>query len=141
MKRTDLVRLVTPTLALLVCGLPSLAADMARRDISRSDLGRVRAVTRPTTDFSKAEPFEAMSAGAATTRVAPGNTSFSQPSANIALEQDQDFKLGHALFQKLWVSSPSSTQASDGLGPLYNARSCQTCHINDGRVRARMRSR
>jgi len=135
MKRTDLVRLVTPTLALLVCGLPSLAADAARRDISQTDLDRVRAVTRPTTDFSKAEPFEAMSAGAATTRVAPANTSFSQPSANIALEQGQDFKLGHALFQKLWVSSPSSTQASDGLGPLYNARSCQTCHINDGRGR------
>lgn len=135
MKRTDLVRLVTPTLALLVCGLPSLAADTARRDISEGDLARVRAVTHPTTDFSKAEPFEVMSAGATTTRVATGNTSFSQPSANIDLEQGQNFKLGHELFQKLWVSAPSSTQASDGLGPLYNARSCQTCHINDGRGR------
>ena len=32
-----------------------------------------------------------------------------------------------------WVSSPSSTQASDGLGPFYNARACQSCHIKDGR--------
>ena len=29
--------------------------------------------------------------------------------------------------------APSSTTASDGLGPLYNARACQRCHIKDGR--------
>src|SRR5690606_3131800 len=28
---------------------------------------------------------------------------------------------------------PSSTLASDGLGPLFNARSCQRCHLKDGR--------
>ncbi|MGO8366685.1 di-heme oxidoredictase family protein, partial [Rhizobium johnstonii] len=44
-------------------------------------------------------------------------------------------KLGNALFRKLWVSSPSSTQASDGLGTLFNARSCMSCHVNDGRGR------
>ncbi|MEM9763110.1 MAG: di-heme oxidoredictase family protein, partial [Pseudomonadota bacterium] len=37
------------------------------------------------------------------------------------------------LFKKLWVSAPASTKASDGLGPLYNARSCQRCHLKDGR--------
>ena len=40
---------------------------------------------------------------------------------------------GNALFNKRWSSSPSSTLASDGLGPLFNARSCQACHIKDGR--------
>ena len=25
------------------------------------------------------------------------------------------------------------TTSSDGLGPLYNARACQSCHIKDGR--------
>ena len=44
-----------------------------------------------------------------------------------------DFKLGNGLFRKSWVSSPSSTQASDGLGPLFNARACQECHLKDGR--------
>ena len=39
----------------------------------------------------------------------------------------------NGLFRKLWVSSPSSTLASDGLGPLFNARSCQRCHLKDGR--------
>ena len=31
------------------------------------------------------------------------------------------------------MSAPSSTQASDGLGPLFNARACQSCHLKDGR--------
>ncbi len=135
MKHTDPIRFLSPALAIALCGIPSLAADLTRSDISGSDLARVLAVTRPASDFSKAEAFEAMSAGATTTTAASDTTSFSQPSANITLDQGQTFKLGHALFQKLWVSAPSSTQASDGLGPLYNARSCQTCHINDGRGR------
>ncbi|MEM9212207.1 MAG: di-heme oxidoredictase family protein, partial [Pseudomonadota bacterium] len=57
----------------------------------------------------------------------------SQPSANIPFYGELDFKVGNGLFKKLWVSSPSSTLASDGLGPLYNARSCQRCHLKDGR--------
>ncbi|MCI9866629.1 c-type cytochrome [Rhizobium skierniewicense] len=117
----------------LTAGGIAFAEDVPRADISSEDLQRVRQVTQPTSDFSKAEPFEAMSAGAATTTAT--TDPFSQPSANMGFERGQDFKLGNALFQKLWVSSPSSTQASDGLGPLYNARSCQTCHIKDGRGR------
>ncbi|UHS60196.1 thiol oxidoreductase [Agrobacterium vaccinii] len=109
------------------------AETITRTDLSTKDLVRVRQVTRPTSDFSKAEPSEALSAGAATTTAT--TDPFSQPSANMSFERGHDFKLGNALFQKLWVSSPSSTQASDGLGPLYNARSCQTCHIKDGRGR------
>lgn len=42
--------------------------------------------------------------------------------------QDLDHKIGQAIFEKLWVFSPSSTKSSDGLGPLYNARSCKQCH-------------
>lgn len=110
-----------------------MAETTTRNDLTASDLERVARITKPTADFSEPEPFEAMSAGAATT--AATRDPFSQPAANMSFERGQDFKLGNALFQKLWVSSPSSTQASDGLGPLYNARSCQTCHIKDGRGR------
>lgn len=35
---------------------------------------------------------------------------------------------GRALFERAWVTAPSSTDSSDGLGPLFNARSCATCH-------------
>ncbi|MGO7902708.1 di-heme oxidoredictase family protein, partial [Rhizobium ruizarguesonis] len=80
------------------------------------------------TDFSKAEQYEAMQAGATTSIDPVTEDSFSHISANIPFEEEENFKLGNALFRKLWVSTPSSTQASDGLGPLFNARSCMSCH-------------
>ncbi|WP_417534685.1 di-heme oxidoredictase family protein [Marinobacterium stanieri] len=58
---------------------------------------------------------------------------FMQPMAQIGFDTRMDFVLGRAIFEKIWVPSPSSTTASDGLGPLYNARSCLQCHINNGR--------
>ena len=103
--------------------------------VPRSDAenARIKAAVVPTTDFSKPEPFEDNQAGKATTRARTDRDAFSQFSGNLSFEQELDFKLGNGLFKKLWVSSPSSTLASDGLGPLYNARSCQRCHLKDGR--------
>ncbi len=94
---------------------------------------RIADVTAPPTDFSAAAQYEEKSAGAATVRARANADAFSLPSGNISFEDELDFKVGNGLFKKLWVSSPSSTLASDGLGPLYNARSCQRCHIKDGR--------
>lgn len=105
----------------------------SREDLSQADLARVRSVTAPTTDFTRAEPFEAMPGGAATTRQMVNSDIFSQPSANLSFEGRQRFQVGNGLFRKDWVTAPSSTQASDGLGPLFNARSCQGCHVKDGR--------
>lgn len=74
--------------------------------------------------------------GGAATSFKPVNSSaFSHPSANMRFERQLDFKVGDGIFRKLWVSAPSSTVSSDGLGPLYNARSCQSCHLKDGRGR------
>lgn len=104
-----------------------------RDDIDAGTLARVEAVTRPASDFSRPEQFEDMPGGAATSRKLVNQDAFSQFSANMSFEDQGNFKLGNALFRKLWVSSPSSTQASDGLGPLFNARACQSCHLKDGR--------
>jgi CxxC motif-containing protein (DUF1111 family) len=52
----------------------------------------------------------------------------------MSFARELDFKVGNGLFRKLWVSAPSSTRASDGLGPLFNARACQSCHLKDGRA-------
>jgi CxxC motif-containing protein (DUF1111 family) len=104
-----------------------------RSDLNPKDKARVASVTRPTEDFSKAEGFELMQGGAGTSPRGVSADSFSDFSANITFAEEQEFKLGNALFRKLWVSSPSSTQASDGLGPLFNARACQSCHLKDGR--------
>ena len=76
-----------------------------------------------------------MQGGAGTSKKQVDRDAFSQSSANITFEEEGTFKLGNALFRKNWVSSPSSTQASDGLGPLFNARACQNCHLKDGRGR------
>ncbi|ESX10794.1 c-type cytochrome [Mesorhizobium sp. M0179] len=107
----------------------------SRTDLTPKDRSRVLAVTRPTQDFSKPESFETMQGGAGTSRKQVNRDAFSQPSENITFEEQGNFKLGNALFRKNWVSSPSSTQASDGLGPLFNERACQNCHLKDGRGR------
>ncbi len=106
-----------------------------RDDLSAEDRARVAKVLAAPADFSKPEAFEVMQGGAATSQKRTNRDSFSHPSANLTFEEEQTFRLGDALFEKLWTSSPSSTQASDGLGPLYNARSCQGCHLKDGRGR------
>ena len=94
---------------------------------------RIADVTALTSDFATPTRFEDRPAGAATVRARGNADAFSQPSANITFEDELTFKVGNGLFRKLWVSSPSSTLASDGLGPLFNARSCQRCHLKDGR--------
>ncbi|WP_090521880.1 di-heme oxidoredictase family protein [Paracoccus isoporae] len=100
---------------------------------SAAEADRVAAVTAPATDFTAPEPFEQHPGGAATTRYVPTADAFSQFSENLAFEDELDFKVGNGIFRKLWIGAPSSTKGSDGLGPLYNARSCQNCHIKDGR--------
>ena len=117
----------------LLGGVSAGGLSSHRDDLNETDRARVAAVTKPTADFSKAEAFERMSAGAATSTALVNANAFSNPFANLTFEGEQDFKLGNGLFKKVWVSSPASTQASDGLGPLYNARSCQRCHLKDGR--------
>src|SRR5687767_15625269 len=54
-----------------------------------------------------------------------------------AAEDSMDTVLGKALFERLWVSAPSSTKAADGLGPLFNARACSSCHQGGGRAKVR----
>jgi CxxC motif-containing protein (DUF1111 family) len=39
-----------------------------------------------------------------------------------------DVGIGKKLFERNWVSAPSSTKSDDGLGPLYDASSCFACH-------------
>jgi CxxC motif-containing protein (DUF1111 family) len=80
------------------------------------------------------DPSEAKPGGEATSIASTDNANaFSQLSANMGFSRELDFKLGNAVFRKNWVTAPASTKSSDGLGPLYNARACQRCHLKDGR--------
>lgn len=118
----------------LVIG-PVLAGSLAveRKDLSATDIARVREVTRPTTDFTRAETYEAMQGGAGTAVGADDLKAFTHFEPTLGDKDIERFKLGNALFKKLWVSAPTSTLASDGLGPLFNARSCESCHLREGR--------
>jgi CxxC motif-containing protein (DUF1111 family) len=118
---TQAIRTATLITALLISSLSTLSTA-APNDI-----------TRPTSDFTKAETYEALPAGALTHKKRVNANAFSHSSENMSFERKLDFALGNALFKKIWVSSPSSTQSSDGLGPLFNSRACQRCHIKDGR--------
>lgn len=92
------------------------------------------ALLAPTTDFSKLEPGEDKPGGGATSRGSTDTANaFSLSSGNMGFRRELDFKIGNSIFRRLWVSAPASTDASDGLGPLFNSRGCQNCHLKDGR--------
>lgn len=100
---------------------------------SPQELRRIEAVLGAPTNPGAAQPFERLSAGAATVRARSGDDALQQPAANLTAEQAMTHRLGRGLFERLWVSAPSSTIASDGLGPLVNAQSCAACHPGSGR--------
>ncbi len=60
---------------------------------------------------------------------------FSHPMSGTRGEERRQFTLGNSFFNTVWVASPASTTARDGLGPIYNAVSCSSCHFKDGRGR------
>ncbi|MCB8962448.1 MAG: c-type cytochrome [Ardenticatenales bacterium] len=77
---------------------------------------------------------EQLSGGAATVFMASPNA-FGQPLATLERLDKLEFFVGNSFFNQNWVSAPASTTARDGLGPLFNARSCASCHFKDGRGR------
>ncbi|MFG1391442.1 di-heme oxidoredictase family protein [Xanthobacter agilis] len=57
--------------------------------------------------------------------------------ATPALALDSlDVQIGKALFKRPWTPAPTTTEADDGLGPLFDARSCASCHPGSGRAAA-----
>lgn len=109
-----------------------------RPDLTEGDRTRVATATAPPSIFTQPEPFEQMPGGSSTFTGPVDAGVLSRPAPSLEGEDRLDFELGNSLFEKLWVASPSSTKASDGLGPLYNARSCHGCHVGDGRGSAEL---
>src|SRR5688572_25122566 len=60
---------------------------------------------------------------------------FGQPAPGLERGQQLYFFVGNSFFNQHWVTAPASTKARDGLGPFFNARSCDGCHFKDGRGR------
>ena len=83
----------------------------------------------------QAEEAEAFSGGETTLfDFSPNAFGFQAP--NLDDDNGLLFFTGNSLFNQNWVTAPASTTARDGLGPLFNARSCSGCHFKDGRGRA-----
>lgn len=59
--------------------------------------------------------------------------SFVQVGRNVDRKEELLFWTGFSLFRDPWVIAPSSTKDRDGLGPLFNTRSCISCHSSGGK--------
>ena len=75
---------------------------------------------------------ELLPAGSASISPVPF-ASFDKPVKNIPAKTKPDFYAGRALAKQPWIKAPTATDARDGLGPLFNARSCLACHKKGGK--------
>jgi CxxC motif-containing protein (DUF1111 family) len=71
--------------------------------------------------------------GGDTTVENEGRDAFTQPTPGLTDEQQTTFAIGNNFFNDNWVTAPASTEGRDGLGPIFNAQSCSSCHFKDGR--------
>ena len=80
------------------------------------------------------EPGEELSGGATTVHDTTRNA-FTLAARNLQGGRRDSFFTGNSLFNRNWVTAPSSTEGLDGLGPTFNSSSCAACHFKDGRGR------
>lgn len=81
---------------------------------------------------AEAEPGEELSGGE-TTVFETGQRAYSLSARNLRDARRDRFFVGNSMFNRGWVTAPSSTTGQDGLGPTFNANSCSSCHFKDGR--------
>jgi CxxC motif-containing protein (DUF1111 family) len=81
------------------------------------------------------EEGEELPGGATTNVILGGSNAYTAPMPNLVEAHSLDFFSGNSFFNQSWVVAPASTESRDGLGPLFNARSCSACHFKDGRGR------
>jgi CxxC motif-containing protein (DUF1111 family) len=51
---------------------------------------------------------------------------------DLSDEVEELVLLGRSFFKIPWVEAPAATSARDGLGPLFNANTCVSCHEHNG---------
>ena len=71
--------------------------------------------------------------GGDTTAFTKTRNAFGLSARNLNTLQRRTFAVGNSFFRQNWVTAPASTKARDGLGPTFNALSCSSCHLLDGR--------
>lgn len=73
--------------------------------------------------------------GGQTTVFDDTRNAYSLPARNLREDHRASFFVGNSFFNQNWIVAPASVEARDGLGPLFNERSCSGCHFKDGRSR------
>lgn len=71
--------------------------------------------------------------GGSTTIFDTSPNAFGFPARNLSSDHRDAFELGQHFFRRSWIAAPASAEGNDGLGPTYNAVSCEACHTRDGR--------
>lgn len=69
----------------------------------------------------------------ATTEVT-GPGAFAQQVGGLSAQDSALFAEGSRLFTDTWAPAPAETATRDGLGPLFNAPGCSSCHFRNGRA-------
>jgi CxxC motif-containing protein (DUF1111 family) len=89
----------------------------------------------PNTDNAYSLTDEELQGGVNGTINLETSDAFAQPIPPMLTADEINFKVGRSFFHTNWVTAPASTTAVDGLGPLFNTSSCNSCHVEDGRGR------
>ena len=71
--------------------------------------------------------------GGATTVLDSTSNAYANAANNLDTDALGQFHFGHGIFNQTWVTAPATTSDMDGLGPIFNQRSCSACHSHDGR--------
>lgn len=90
-------------------------------------------VTVGATFASEPEPLPADYSGGEATIFDESRHAFSRQIPGLNDQQRSAFFVGNSFFNQAWIAAPASAQGRDGLGPLFNTRSCSACHLRDGR--------
>lgn len=81
------------------------------------------------------EEGEELSGGENFTTFDFSENAFGIEGKNLTSQQSNDFTTGNSFFRSNWVIAPASVQTLDGIGALFNAVSCGSCHFKDGRAK------
>jgi len=116
----------------MACSCDDKAAPSQLDQELEADSGDTADTAEPT--IGTVEPGEWLPGGETTNTRLFGRNSFLMPAQNLSDENEMAFFSGNAFFNQAWVEAPATTTARDGLGPLFNARACSSCHPHDGKA-------
>ena len=129
-------RLFAIVLALAACAADASTAPPSERVGDGGADATADAATPVVVDAGAGVPLTLedgeLQPGGATTTANIGTAAFTLAAANLPLDRRNAFEAGLQFFQLPWAVAPGRAEA-DGLGPTFNASTCLSCHVRNGR--------